>query len=127
MSRNTILALALAGVTLAAVAIGQNVVLGKNGSAPQRILLRAEAGKFNGENPTFEVRRGVPVELTVRNEEPAGIPHDFLLVGLDVRTPKALQPGESTTLRFTPSRSGEFAYTCTLHPGLMDGRMIVRP
>ncbi len=127
MSRKIFLALALAGVALAAVAVGQNVVLGKSNSAPQHIFLRAEAGKFNGENPTLEVRRGVPVELTLRNEEPAGIPHDFLLVGLDVRTPKALQPGESTTLRFTPSHSGEFAYTCTLHPGLMDGRLIVRP
>lgn len=127
MSRKIFLALALAGVALAAVAIGQNAVQGKTDSAPQRILLRAEAGKFNGENPTLEVRRGVPVELTLRNEEPAGIPHDFLLVGLDVRTTQALQPGESTTLRFTPSRSGEFAYTCTLHPGLMDGRLIVRP
>ncbi len=129
MSRRTILPVVLTCMVLAAVAlaIGYNVVSGKNDSAPQRILLRAEAGKFNGANPTLEVRRGVPVEITVRNDEPGGIPHDFALVGLGVRTLMPLQPGESTTLRFTPSRSGEFAYTCTLHPGLMDGRLTVRP
>ncbi len=67
------------------------------------------------------------MEIPISKDEPRAIPHDFALVGLDLRTPKALQPGESATLRFTPSRSGEFAYTCTLHPGLMDGRLVVRP
>lgn len=67
------------------------------------------------------------MEIPISKDEPGGIPHDFALVGLDLKTPKPIQPGESATLRFTPSRSGEFAYTCTLHPGLMDGRLIVRP
>jgi plastocyanin domain-containing protein len=89
--------------------------------------LQARAGKFNEVNPTLEVRRGVPVELTVRNQEPGAILHDFVLVGLGVRTPKPLQPGEVSVLRFTPSQAGVFAYTCSLHPGLMDGRLIVRP
>ncbi len=129
MSGKTILWVSFGAATLVALAfaLGQGIVLGKSEPTAQRILLRAEAGKFNGSNPTLEVRRGVPVEITVRNDEPGGIPHDFALVGLDLRTPKPLQPGESATLRFTPSRSGEFAYSCTLHPGLMDGHLIVRP
>lgn len=129
MSGKTVLWVSSGVATLVALAfaLGQGGVLGKSEPTAQRILLRAEAGKFNGSNPTLEVRRGAPVEITVRNDEPAAIPHDFALVGLDLRTPKPLQPGESATLRFTPSRSGEFAYTCTLHPGLMDGRLIVRP
>lgn len=137
MSGKTVLWVSSGVATLVALAfaLGQGIVLGKPASSSgetseptaQRILLRAEAGKFNGSNPTLEISRGVPVEITIRNDEQGGIPHDFALVGLDLRTPKALQPGESATLRFTPSRSGEFAYTCTLHPGLMDGRLIVRP
>ena len=67
------------------------------------------------------------MEIPISKDEPRAIPHDFILVGLEVRTPKLPQPGESATLRFTPSRSGEFAYSCTLHPGLIDGRLIVRP
>ncbi|MBI4842609.1 MAG: cupredoxin domain-containing protein [candidate division NC10 bacterium] len=129
MSGKTILWVSFGAATLGALAFvfGQRIVSGKSEPPAQRILLRAEAGKFNGSNPTLEVRRGVPVEITVRNDEPGGIPHDFALVGLDLKTPKALQPGEPATLRFTPSRPGEFAYTCTLHPGLMDGRLVVRP
>lgn len=129
MSGKTILWVTVASAVLVALVftLGQSIVLGKSEPAPQRFLLRAEAGRFNGSNPRLEVRRGVPVEITVRNDEPGGIPHDFALVGLGVKTPGLLQPGESTTLRFTPSRSGEFAYTCTLHPGLMDGRLVVRP
>lgn len=130
MSRKTMLALALACTLLVAggLTIGKGVVLGKNSpSAPQMIQLQAKAGKYNEVNPTLEVRRGVPVEITIRNDESGGIPHNFVLVGLGVKTPKALQPGEVSTLRFTPSQAGEFAYTCSLHPGLMDGRLIVRP
>lgn len=67
------------------------------------------------------------MEIPISKDEPRAIPHDFILVGLGLKTPKPLLPGESATLRFTPSRSGEFAYTCTLHPGLMDGRLVVRP
>ena len=107
--------------------LGRTVLLGKSEPAVQAILIQAAGGKFNSVNPTLEVRRGVPVEITIRNEEPGAIPHDFVLAGLDARTPKLLLPGESATLRFTPSRSGEFAYSCTLHPGFMDGRLIVRP
>jgi len=130
MSRKTMLSLAVAGTLLVvgALAIGNGVVLGKNSfPAPQMIQLQAKAGKFNEVNPTLEIRRRVPVEITIRNDEPEAIPHDFVLVGLGVKTPKAIQPGEVSTLRFTPSQAGEFAYTCTLHPGLMDGRLVVRP
>ena len=109
------------------LAVNQGIVSGKSGPAHQSILLQAKAGRFNDVNPPLLVRRGIPVEITVRNAEPGPIPHDFVLVGLGIRTPNPLQPGESASLRFTPSRSGEFAYTCSLHPGLMDGRLIVRP
>lgn len=130
MSRKTIVSVALVAmaVVAAALAIGQGIVLGKYPPpAPQSVVLVARAGKFNDVNPTLEIKRGVPVEITIRNEEPGPIPHDFKLTGLDVKTPGLLQPGEAATLRFTPSSTGEFAYTCTLHPGLMDGRLIVRP
>jgi plastocyanin domain-containing protein len=108
------------------LALGRGIVLGKN-AAPQVIHLQAKAGRYNDVNPTLEVRRGVPVQITIRNDEPGAIPHDFVLVGLGVKTPKPIEPGEVRTLRFTPSQAGEFAYTCTLHPGLMDGRLLVRP
>ncbi len=92
---------------------------------PQTLEVSAKEMRFNGMNPTLQVRPGIPVELIVRNEEPAGIPHDLVVPGLGVRT-HLLQPGESVTLRFTPARDGEYAYSCTLHPRLMDGRLVVR-
>ena len=131
MSRNTtMLALAIACTLLVAVGltIGKGVVLGKHSPPETQVVqLFAKAGKYNEVNPTLEVRRGIPVEITIRNEESGAIQHDFVLVGLGVKTPKPMEPGEASTLRFTPSQAGEFAYTCTLHPGLMDGRLIVRP
>lgn len=129
MSGKTIAWVSCAATALVAVgfALSQGVVPGKSAPQPQSILLQAKAMKFNAVNPTLEVRRGVPVEITVRNEESGAIPHDFVVIGLDLRTPNPLRPGEAATLRFTPSRPGEFAYSCTLHPHLMDGRLVVRP
>jgi heme/copper-type cytochrome/quinol oxidase subunit 2 len=109
---------------IATFVVGLVVAQGKTDRAPQVIRLEARDVRFNDHNPTVEVRRGVPVELTIRNAESQPIPHDFMIAGLDVRTP-VLEPGRSATLRFTPERSGEFAYSCPLHPGMMDGKLVV--
>lgn len=98
---------------------------GKTETRAQALRLEARGTRFNERNPTLEVRRGVPVELTVQNAEAGPVPHDFIVAGLDVRTP-VLEPGQSATLRFTPDRTGEFLYSCMLHPGMMDGKLIVR-
>ncbi len=102
------------------------VVAQRNGEAePQRLRLEARNTRFNERKPTLEVRRGTPVEIVVRNTEAGAVPHDFTISGLDVRT-GILQPGDSATLRLTPTRPGEYSYSCTLHPGMMDGRLLVR-
>jgi hypothetical protein len=121
------LALGAALIGAGTLLTGRGAGLGNTEAPPQVIVLEAKAIRFNGVNPTLEVRRDVPVEITIRNQETGLISHDFALVGLELRTPKPLQPGESSTLRFTPSRLGEYGYVCTLHPGLMDGRLVVRP
>jgi plastocyanin len=129
MSRRNlvILTLGVAVIGASLLLIGKGAGWGRTEAPAQVIVLEAKAIKFNGGNPTLEVRRGVPVEITIRNQETGMIPHDFAVVGLALRTPKPLQPGEASTLRFTPSRPGDYGYVCTLHPGLMDGRLVVRP
>ncbi|MBI4536638.1 MAG: cupredoxin domain-containing protein [candidate division NC10 bacterium] len=110
---------------VAGLAVSRGPHPGAGAPVPQSLALSAKGMTFNGANPTLQVRPGVPVELIIRNEEPAGILHDLVVPGLGVRS-HILRPGESVRLRFTPAREGEYGYACTLHPRLMDGRLVVR-
>lgn len=116
----------LAVIMVLAVAYGLGLGA-REGSSPQTLVLAARGIRFNDVNPTLEIRRGVPTEITIRNDESGSILHDFVVVGLNARTPAPLRPGESAVVRFTPTQTGAFAYACTLHPGMMDGRVTVRP
>ena len=124
-------AITTATIVLAAIialAVAYGVGLGaREGSPPQTLVLAAKGIRFNEVNPTLEIRRGVPTEITIQNNESGSILHDFVVVGLNARTAAPLRPGESAVVRFTPTQTGAFAYTCTLHPGMMDGRLTVRP
>lgn len=92
------------------------------------ITLVARDLKFNEQNPSFTWRVGERVRLTVRNEEPGAIVHDFSIAGLRVHAGQTLRPGESVTLEFEAGQVGSFIYACSLHPSLMEGRiLLVRP
>lgn len=97
---------------------------GDTGTPVREITLSAQDIKFNGTNPPLELRVGEKVAITVVNRE-AGVVHDFTISGLNIRSTGYLLPGASQTLVFTPEKAGVFRYGCTLHPGLMDGQVIV--
>ena len=60
------------------------------------------------------VRRGIPVELTIRNGA-FFVPHDFTCqakeAGIDVDQKVGMFHG-SKVVRFTPTRSGEYPFYC---------------
>ena len=62
--------------------------------------------------------------ITVENRDPSTA-YDFRIGKLSVRT-GYLHPGKSERIVFKPSKAGVFSYGCTLHPGIMDGQVIVR-
>ncbi len=119
--RNSPILLAVVAVFLMGLVVAQ----GRSGAPPQRLRLEARNTRFNESNPRLEVRRGTPVEILVHNAEAGAVPHNLFITGLDVRSP-VLRPGDSATVQFKPTRAGEYSYSCTLHPGMMDGKIIVR-
>jgi plastocyanin len=91
------------------------------------VALIAQGLKFNDTNPPLEVRRGETLRLLIRNAEPGGIAHDLVITGPGGLKSQPIPPGETQVVTFKPSQSGIYHYSCSLHPGLMDGRLIVRP
>lgn len=75
-------------------------------------------------NPTIHIRKGEPIRLVVRNDEPGKVLHCFTIGGLNVKTSKNLSKGESETLAFTPNVRGTFVYACLMHP-MMAGKLVV--
>src|SRR4030042_6935123 len=90
--------LAVAATIALAVAFGAGFGA-REGSPTQMLTLTARGIRFNEVNPTLEARRGVPIEITIRNDEPGPILHDFVVVGLNARTPASRQPGEYAVVR----------------------------
>ncbi len=76
------------------------------------------------ENPTLEVPLGSEVRIVLENDDP--IPHNFAMVDFDIRT-EILNEGDRLTVMFTADEAGRFAYFCPIHPGLMDGIIVVGP
>ena len=98
---------------------------GTSALPPIDIVVIAKDMSFNGTNPSFVVKKGQAIRITVKNEDRPGIFHDFVIPALGLKT-NFLKPGESEILLFTADREGIFNYACTLHPRLMTGKFQVQ-
>lgn len=65
------------------------------------------------------VTKGVPLTIVFKNQ--GQYPHNFTVAELGVKT-ATIQPGEATTVTFTPDKTGTFTYECTV-PGHADRGM----
>lgn len=74
--------------------------------------------KFDPANVT--IKQGEKVSLTLANK--GTVVHDWAITDLGVRSAK-LQPGATSTLEFTPDKSGTFKIQCT-EPGHADSGMV---
>lgn len=68
---------------------------------------------------TITLKKGQPAEITFKNM--GAFPHNLTISGLSVKT-KTIQPGEEDTIQFTPNKTGQFAFLCTV-PGHADKGM----
>lgn len=128
--RRPLALLGLAAAILSAAALALGGVRGfpwLQGGETLEVSLVARDLKFNGTNPRIEIRRGDTLRLVLKNAEPAGIAHDLVIAGPGGLTSKRLGPGETEVISFTPSQAGVYHYSCSLHPRLMDGEIVVQP
>ncbi len=97
---------------------------------PREIVLIASETAFylpdqrDKPNPPITLKKGQPVKLVLRNEDPEKVLHCFTITGLNVKTAGSIAGGESETLSFTPKKKGTFAYACLMHPSMV-GKLVI--
>ncbi len=73
--------------------------------------ITVEGSEFKLTPSKITVKKGEKVKLTFKN---AGkFPHDYVISELNVAT-KRINPGETDTVEFTPEKTGEFKFICSV-------------
>lgn len=123
LSALMIVAVSTTGAVLASMA--QNAVSREITMVAKNMVFSVQSSETSGEaNPTITVKRGQKITIILRNDD-AGMLHDLLIEGLDVRL-EAVSCGERTRLTFTaPREPGKYVYLCSFHPTRMRGVFIV--
>lgn len=95
------------------------------GSTSKVLDVKVEGGMYYFKPNTITVKKGEPVRITFTS---AGGMHDFVIDDLNVKSDR-VQTGQSTTVEFTPDKTGSFEYYCSVanHKALgMKGTLIVK-
>jgi plastocyanin len=82
---------------------------GASGSATQAGTITVEGNEFKFTPATLTVKKGQQVKVTFKNT--GQYPHNFIVDELNVKS-NTIQPGQSDTVTFTPSKTGAFTYYC---------------
>ena len=104
------------------------VVSGPTGAAPSGAAVEITIGTDTGADLKFDpaeltVQAGADVRVTFENR--ASVPHNLTFQApINVATSTVVAPGTSETVQFTAPAAGEYAFVCTLNPG-MGGKLIV--
>ncbi|MBI2367162.1 MAG: cupredoxin domain-containing protein, partial [Deltaproteobacteria bacterium] len=78
----------------------------------QRLEITVDSYSFTPSR--FMVKQNIPVELTFKSVSWI-VPHNFVLKSSEagLAMENEIGPGETTIVRFTPTRVGEFKFSCT--------------
>jgi plastocyanin len=87
--------------------------------SPQAQKITVVGTEFAFSPSTFTLKKGLPAEITFKNN--GAFPHNLTIADLGVKT-KTIQPGEQDTIQFTPDKTGQFSFLCTV-PGHADKGM----
>ncbi|HXV83003.1 MAG TPA: cupredoxin domain-containing protein [Candidatus Binatia bacterium] len=104
--------LGLVKVTTAFAAAPESVAVPVSKDNVQRLEIIVDSYSFTPSR--FVVKQNIPVELIFKSVSWV-VPHNFVLkspeAGLTIE--QEIEAGETTVLRFTPTRIGEFKFSCT--------------
>lgn len=95
-----------------------NTQLSKN----EGIIMLMKENKFNVTNPDITVKINQPLKISIANQDFRK--HDFIVDDLNINT-GFISSGQDFTTLIASDRVGSFRYYCSIHPGIMEGKIIV--
>jgi plastocyanin domain-containing protein len=104
--------LELAKVATAVAAAPENVIVPVSKDNVQRLEITVDNYSFTPNR--IVVKENIPVELIFKSVTRI-VPHNFVLKSPEagITIEKEIGAGETTVVRFTPTRIGEFKFSCT--------------
>ena len=79
---------------------------------PAAQVIHITAKKFEFTPGEITVKKGEPVALEIKSED---VTHGFSLPDFKVRA--EIKPGQTSVVRFTPDKAGQFTFTCDVFCG----------
>jgi plastocyanin len=95
-----------------------NTQLSKNDG----IIMLMKDNKFNVTNPDITVKTNHPLKISIANQDFRK--HDFIVDDLNINT-GFISSGQDFTTLIASDKTGSYRYYCSIHPGIMEGKIIV--
>jgi plastocyanin len=91
-------------------------------STGEGVILLMKDNKFNVTNPDVTVKINQPLKITIANQDFRK--HDFIVDDLNINT-GFISSGQDFTTVIASDKIGSHRYYCSIHPGIMEGKIIV--
>ena len=123
MNNNIIAIIAISFIVVGSIwgignLISNNNQLSKNSG----IILLMKDNKFNVTNPDISVKINTPLKITLANQDFRK--HDFVVDDLNINT-GFISSGQEFATVIDSDKIGTHRYYCSIHPGIMEGKIIV--
>ena len=92
-------------------------------SKSEGVLLLMKDNKFNVTNPDINVKVNQPLKISIANQDFRK--HDFIVDELNVNT-GFISSGQDLSTVIASDKEGVLRYYCSIHPGTMEGKIIVK-
>jgi plastocyanin len=91
-------------------------------SKNEGIVMLMKDNKFNVTNPDIAVKINQPLKVSIANQDFRK--HDFIVDELNINT-GFISSGQDFTTLIASDMPGSYRYYCSIHPGIMEGKIMV--
>ena len=85
-------------------------------------IMLMKDNKFNVTNPDITVKINQPLKISIANQDFRK--HDFIVDELNINS-GFISSGQDFTTLIASDKAGSYRYYCSIHPGIMEGKIMV--
>jgi plastocyanin len=91
-------------------------------SKNEGVIMLMKDNKFNVTNPDINVKINQPLKVIIANQDFRK--HDFIVDEFNINT-GFISSGQDFTTLIASDKAGSYRYYCSIHPGIMEGKVMV--